>query len=169
MKGKALTHTRRHVIHMSSIISARGHFLNACSCCLTSGLAFPSFARSPISPGHTSEKCQPTSGNRFLKRARLCYLCVDTLLKEPLDWKHSTGKRNGTSHPAPASPLPLWGMSVGNTTLSLAARTLSGEVGLSWPEVFITKAPNIRQQLSSCDFFIPNLKHNETGKTKIVV
>lgn len=111
-KGKALTHTQRHIIHKSSVISARGHFLNACSCCLTSGFAFPSFARSPLSPGHTSGNCQPTSGNCFPKSAHLCYLCADTLLKEPLDWKHSTGKRNGTSHPAAASFLLLWGMSV---------------------------------------------------------
>lgn len=105
---------------------SKGSFPQCLFLCLTSGFAFPSFAKPPLSPGHTSEKCQPTSGNHSLKRAHLCYLCVDTLLKEPLDWKHSTGMRNGTSHPAPASSLLLWGMSVGNTTPSL---TVNGEIG----------------------------------------
>lgn len=139
MKEKALTHTKWHVILASSLISARYHFLNACSCCLTPGFAFLSFARTAVGPGHTNEKCQASSGNCFLKRVCLCYLCAGTLLKEPLDWKHSTGKRNESTHPAPASSLLLWGTAVGNQNPSLAERMTNSRMGLFWHEVFITQ------------------------------
>lgn len=113
-RKEKLTHTKWHVIFASSLISARDCFLNACSCWLTPGFAFLSFARTAVGPGHTNEKCQASSGNSFLKGVHLRYLYAGMLLKEPLDWKHSTGKRNGSSHPAPASSLLLWGTAVGN-------------------------------------------------------
>lgn len=75
-----------------------------------------------------SQQCQASSGNRFLKHVYLCYLCTGTLLKEPLDWKHSTGKRNVSSHPTPASSPLLWGSAVGKKSLSLAERTTNSRV-----------------------------------------
>lgn len=45
MKGKALTHAERHVTLARALISARDHFLNACSCCLTPGFTFLSLGR----------------------------------------------------------------------------------------------------------------------------
>lgn len=103
------------------------------------GFAFLSFARRAVEPGHTNEKCKASSANRFLKCVHLCYLCTRTLLKEPLDWKHSTGKRNESSHPIRASSLLLWGTTIGNKNLSLAERRTSGGMELFWHKVFITK------------------------------